>query len=69
MEPVPHEPWHDLPCAYLFCENDLGLPMAVQEGFARRLGSESTFRCEGAHSPFLSVLEQVIERLESAFVN
>lgn len=43
--------------------------MAVQEGFARRLGSESTFRCEGAHSPFLSVLEQVIERLESAFVN
>lgn len=51
---------------YLFCDNDQGLPLAVQEQFAKCLTNPTTFHTEGSHSAFLSVPEQVLEGLELA---
>ena len=66
LEPITYEPWHDLPCMYIFCQNNKGLPMASQEAFSKTLGDPTTFRCDGAHSPFLSVPEQLLKGLEVA---
>ena len=40
--------------------------MAFQEAFAETLGQPTTFTCDGAHSPFLSVPDQLLEGLEVA---
>ncbi|CEO59973.1 hypothetical protein PMG11_04620 [Penicillium brasilianum] len=65
-ERVAHEPWHDLPCMYLFCEDDKAIPLAVQESMASLLGDYSQFRCPSSHSPFLSMPDKVAEACELA---
>jgi len=64
--PVSYEPWHELPCMYLFCENDKALPLPIQEQMAALLGDCTTFRCTASHSPFLSMPEKVVEAVELA---
>ncbi|KAL4990000.1 hypothetical protein BDW68DRAFT_195145 [Aspergillus falconensis] len=34
-EPTLYEPRHDIPFMYLFCDNDLGFPLAAQEALAK----------------------------------
>ncbi|KAJ5386409.1 hypothetical protein N7509_008950 [Penicillium cosmopolitanum] len=63
---VMHEPWHNLPCMYIFCEKDQALPLFVQESMAGLLGDYTQFRCESSHSPFLSMPEKVAEGCELA---
>lgn len=63
---VDHEPWRDLPCMYLFCEDDKAIPLAVQESMASLLGEYSQFRCSSSHSPFLSMPDKVAEACEVA---
>ncbi|KAJ5380044.1 uncharacterized protein N7496_002472 [Penicillium cataractarum] len=63
---VAHEPWHNLPCMYLFCEDDKAIPLAVQESMASLLGEYSQFRCSSSHSPFLSMPDKVAEACELA---
>lgn len=63
---VSQEPWHDLPCMYLFCENDKAIPLAVQESMASLLGEYSHFRCSSSHSPFLRMPDKVAEACELA---
>ncbi len=63
---VAHEPWHDLPCMYLFCEEDKAIPLPVQESMASLLGEYSQFRCQASHSPFLSMPDKVAEACELA---
>ena len=66
LEPALYECWHDLPSMYLFCDQDQALPLPVQEGFARTLGSPVTYHTDASHSAFLSVPEEVIPGLELA---
>lgn len=61
-----HEPWHSLPCMYIFCEEDQAIPMFVQESMAELLGDYSQFRCESSHSPFLSMPDKLAEGCELA---
>ncbi|KAJ5217439.1 hypothetical protein N7468_010447 [Penicillium chermesinum] len=56
-----HEPWHDLPCMYIFCENDMAVPLAVQESMAGLLGEYTQFRLPSSHSPFLSMPTKLAE--------
>jgi hypothetical protein len=50
----------------MFCDQDQGLSLAVQEGLARTLGSPVTFHTDASHSPFLSQPAQVIDGLRVA---
>ncbi|KAJ6170949.1 hypothetical protein N7470_000016 [Penicillium chermesinum] len=61
-----HEPWHDLPCMYIFCENDMAVPLAVQESMAGLLGEYTQFRLPSSHSPFLSMPTKLAEACELA---
>ncbi|KAJ5745076.1 hypothetical protein N7520_010258 [Penicillium odoratum] len=63
---VSHEPWHNLPCMYVFCEEDRAIPISVQESMAGLLGDYSQYRCNSSHSPFLSMPEKVAEACEMA---
>ncbi|KAF7136670.1 hypothetical protein CNMCM5793_005948 [Aspergillus hiratsukae] len=65
-DPVSHEPWHDLPCMYIFCEEDRAIPLSAQESMAGLLGDHSQFRCKSSHSPFLSMPDKVAEACEMA---
>ncbi|KAH7303245.1 Alpha/beta hydrolase fold-1 [Stachybotrys elegans] len=33
---VTYDPWHDLKCAYVFCENDQAIPLSIQRAMAAR---------------------------------
>jgi hypothetical protein len=51
-----YEPWHDIPCAYIVCEEDRALPPRFQELFASKMGGpENIYRLPSSHSPFLSM--------------
>ncbi|KAL4733849.1 hypothetical protein BDV11DRAFT_209894 [Aspergillus similis] len=65
-EPELYEPWHDIPCMYLFCDKDLGIPLAAQEAFAKRLDTPVTFHIDASHSPFLSQPGKAIEGITLA---
>ncbi|KAJ5397475.1 alpha/beta-hydrolase [Penicillium cosmopolitanum] len=39
LEKSVHEPWHEIPSFYLFCDRDQALPLQIQEAFAQALGS------------------------------
>ncbi|CAG8885682.1 unnamed protein product [Penicillium egyptiacum] len=65
-EPATHEPWHEMPSMYLFCDKDGAIPLAVQENFAQILGNPVTYHVNASHSAFLSVPEKVIDGLEIA---
>ncbi|KAI9831459.1 MAG: hypothetical protein M1819_005058 [Sarea resinae] len=64
--PVAYEPWHDIPCMFLFCENDQAIALPIQELMAAGMGDITTFRCAASHSPFLSMPHKVVEALEIA---
>ncbi|KAJ5795112.1 hypothetical protein N7457_001711 [Penicillium paradoxum] len=60
-----YEPWHDVPCAYILCEQDMALPPAFQEGFASKMGGpEIIHRLPSSHSPFLSMPDRLVSVLE-----
>lgn len=51
-----YEPWHDVSCAYIVCEQDLALPKSLQELFAAKVsGPGRTYELPSSHSPFLSM--------------
>lgn len=66
LELATYEPWHDMPCMYLYCDKDLGLPLAFQEAFAKTLGNPTIYHTQGSHSAFVSVPDQVVDGLEVA---
>ncbi|ETS82809.1 hypothetical protein PFICI_04685 [Pestalotiopsis fici W106-1] len=61
---VTNEPWHEVDCAYFFCEEDKALPIQVQEMMSGLL-PESTlkFRFQTSHSPFLSKPKEFADAL------
>jgi len=56
-----YEPWHDVPCSYIICEQDQALPPPFQELFALKLGgANTTHRLSSSHSPFLSMPDRLV---------
>ncbi|KAI9731428.1 MAG: hypothetical protein M1818_007818 [Claussenomyces sp. TS43310] len=66
------EPFLHIPSAYLICERDNAIPLAVQEGMIAMAQEKvpTAFdvveRCGASHSPFLSMPETVASFLEKA---
>ncbi|RDW81266.1 alpha/beta hydrolase [Aspergillus mulundensis] len=59
-----YEPWRDISCAYIICEEDLALLLPLQEMLAEKVGGpERTFRLPGGHSPFLSIPDRMADLL------
>lgn len=64
LDSTDYEPWKDIRCMYLFCDDDQALPLSIQEGMATALGPETIrFHCKTSHSPFLSQPDKVVEGL------
>ncbi|KAL4897645.1 Alpha/beta hydrolase fold-1 [Aspergillus ambiguus] len=58
---VSYEPWHRIPSAYIVCEEDQALPLAIQEMMAARIGGRWTYRLKSSHSPFLSMPDKLAD--------
>ncbi|KAI1472657.1 Alpha/beta hydrolase fold-1 [Daldinia caldariorum] len=50
-----------IPSAYLICENDLTVPLHVQEAFVASIPGIKVERCSAGHSPFISQPDRVVE--------
>ncbi|KAI9737421.1 MAG: hypothetical protein M1834_009575 [Cirrosporium novae-zelandiae] len=67
-----YEPWHDMPCMYLFCDEDEHLTPPVQEGMAKLMESGSggrgvaKYHIKGWHNSFLSLPGEVAGGVEAA---
>ncbi|KAF9879221.1 hypothetical protein CkaCkLH20_03454 [Colletotrichum karsti] len=69
-EGVTYEPWHDIPCAYLACEDDQAIPFFAQEMMSQALGPDAlkvTFK--SSHSPFLSQVSETADVIERVVKN
>ncbi|KAI0378507.1 alpha/beta-hydrolase [Hypomontagnella monticulosa] len=60
-----HEPWSEgVPCGYIFCTEDNGLPLSLQQDMAARLGPGTvTANVKSGHSPFLSVPDELVSAI------
>ncbi|KAK1145509.1 hypothetical protein N8T08_004067 [Aspergillus melleus] len=56
-----HEPWNDLPTAYILCEDDTMLPLPVQEYMSSAIGTSRTLRLKASHHPYLSFPGKVVD--------
>ncbi|KAH8756012.1 Alpha/beta hydrolase fold-1 [Diaporthe sp. PMI_573] len=62
-----YEPWHHMPCTYIFCEDDKAITLDAQKKMAAFMGIElTTFSIKSSHSPFLSVPDKVVEGIKLA---
>ncbi|KAH8660375.1 Alpha/beta hydrolase fold-1 [Xylariales sp. PMI_506] len=67
IDKVAYEPWHHVPCMYIFCEDDKALPIEYQRAFAQQFGQDApSYLCKTSHSPFLSQPQEVVEALFQA---
>jgi len=62
--PATYEPWHDIPCMYIFATEDKAIPLAAQQGSASMLGEYIPYTITSSHSPMLSRPEEVVEAIE-----
>ena len=59
--------WKHIPSTYLICENDKAIPPAAQEAMVSQPGAKfDVVRCEGDHSPFLSLPDFTAEVVRRA---
>jgi len=63
------DPYTEVPCAYLICEQDQALPAAYQEGMvamqnARPKVDMTVYRAPCGHSPHLVWAEGLVEKVE-----
>lgn len=66
-ETMTYEPWHDITCMYVGCEDDQAIPYFAQEQMQQLLGPEATkLKLKSAHSPFLSFLSETADAVELA---
>ncbi|KAF3406283.1 hypothetical protein DPV78_001719 [Talaromyces pinophilus] len=64
-----HDPYIEVPCAFLICENDLALPFAYQEMMvamqAKREETKFTvYKCDAGHSPHLTWTDGLVGRIQ-----
>ncbi|KAM3424973.1 hypothetical protein BST61_g6944 [Cercospora zeina] len=63
-----HAPWRHFPCTYIYTNEDLALPLSIQQLSLERLSEEECanwtfFTIEGGHSPFLSKPDECVRIL------
>lgn len=64
-----YEPWHDITCAYIMCENDIALPLPFQKLFAGKVaGPNNTYSLPSSHSPFLSMPDRTVDVIRMIIV-
>ncbi|OIW35132.1 alpha/beta-hydrolase [Coniochaeta ligniaria NRRL 30616] len=64
---VGYEPWHEMPCGYIVCDEDKALPPPVQEQMASMLGPKAfVAHIQSSHSPFVSRVQECVDALEKA---
>ncbi|KAK2808473.1 hypothetical protein FQN50_004681 [Emmonsiellopsis sp. PD_5] len=75
LEPITYEPWHDVPCAYIFTTKDESLPVAMQEALVKGVEEGGDVKVvfqkaylDSSHSPFLSMPEETTGVIDG-FVN
>ncbi|KAH7157986.1 Alpha/beta hydrolase fold-1 [Dactylonectria estremocensis] len=62
-----YEPWHVIPCMYIFCTKDNAIPIVSQTAMASQMGSSiTTYEIVSSHSPFLSSPDEVVGGIELA---
>lgn len=64
-----HDPYTEVPCAYLVCEQDQALPAAYQEGMialqSQRPGVDMTvYKAPSGHSPHLTWTEGLVAKVK-----
>lgn len=61
---VTHQPWEEMDCMYMYCDEDKALLSHVQKMLAPQLGESAlSWTCKASHSPFLSEPDNVVEGL------
>lgn len=58
---VLHEPWHDIPCVYVACSKDTGLPLEAQKNMASAIANVTIIELESGHSPYLSMPHKIVD--------
>lgn len=62
-----YEPWRDMPCLYVSCEDDGAVPFFMQEQMQQLLGPTAVkLRMKASHSPFLSRIAETADWIETA---
>ncbi|CCF38969.1 hypothetical protein CH063_09926 [Colletotrichum higginsianum] len=62
-----YEPWRDMPCMYVGCEDDGAVPFFMQEQMQQLLGPTAVkLRMKASHSPFLSRIAETADWIETA---
>ncbi|KAK9800007.1 putative Alpha/beta hydrolase fold-1 [Seiridium cardinale] len=62
-----YEPWKEIDCTYLFCEDDVAMPIAFQEQAASKFPpSTLKIRLKASHSPYLSKPKETVDALIEA---
>ncbi|RDL38797.1 Uncharacterized protein BP5553_03137 [Venustampulla echinocandica] len=64
--PAIYEPWKDMPCTYVFTEQDNAIAPVVQQAMAAGMGKITTATLNASHSPFLSMPNKVVEVIQQA---
>ncbi|KAH8879964.1 alpha/beta-hydrolase [Thozetella sp. PMI_491] len=64
---VGYEPWHEVTCSYVVCDEDRALPRLVQEQMVTMLSSNAlVVHINASHSPFISKVQETADALEKA---
>ncbi|KAL4876610.1 Alpha/beta hydrolase fold-1 [Aspergillus karnatakaensis] len=63
--PVTRAAYEYIPSTYLICEEDQAVPVQIQEMFAG-MAKARVERCDAGHSPMLSRLEVLVEKITTA---
>ena len=64
-DPVSHFGYAGMPCAYVFCEKDVCIPLYYQQMFVAASGVDMrTVSLDSGHSPFYSMPEKLVEVVE-----
>ena len=69
MTVLKNDPYTQVPCAYLVCEDDQALPAAYQEGMvamqSSRPGADFTvYRAPCGHSPHLAWMDGLVRKVK-----
>lgn len=65
--PSRNEGWKNVPCTYMFCEDDRAIPLEVQKGMVEGSGVKfRTVTFKSSHSPFLSRPEEMAVEIRRA---
>lgn len=61
---LPREPWRDMPCSRIICEQDQVLPPAIQDLVASKMGGpDIAHRLLSLYAPFLSMPDRLADVL------